>query len=97
MVQVLLPARLLQEAAACAMLGAALGAVRAFLPARGRAAFVPDVLLSGVVLLVCQSYAAGYSAAGVLRLSFGPETTEGDIDALYEALLRHKNTRFSML
>ncbi|MFR9068029.1 MAG: YabP/YqfC family sporulation protein [Faecalibacterium prausnitzii] len=67
MVQVLLPARLLQEAAACAVLGAALGAVRAFLPARGRAAFVPDVLLSGVVLLVCQSYAAGYSAAGVLR------------------------------
>ena len=67
MVQVLLPARLLQEAAACAMLGAVLGAVRAFLPARGRAAFVPDVLLSGVVLLVCQSYAAGYSAAGVLR------------------------------
>lgn len=67
MVQVLLPARLLQEAAACAVLGAALGAVRAFLPVRGRAAFVPDVLLSGVVLLVCQSYAAGYSAAGVLR------------------------------
>ena len=47
MVRVLLPVRLLQEAAACAMLGAALGAVRAFLPARGRAAFVPDVLLSG--------------------------------------------------
>ena len=67
MVQVLLPARLLQEAAACAMLGAALGAVRAFLPVRGRAAFVPDMLLSGAVLLVCQSYAAGYSAAGVLR------------------------------
>ena len=67
MVQVLLPARLLQEAAACAVLGATLGAVRAFLPVRGRAAFVPDVLLSGVVLLVCQSYAAGYSAAGVLR------------------------------
>ena len=37
------------------------------------------------------------TAAGVLRLSFGPETTEGDIDVLYEALLRHKNTRFSML
>lgn len=67
MVQVLLPARLLQEAAACAVLGAALGAVRAFLPVRGRAAFVPDVLLSGAVLLACQSYAAGYSAAGVLR------------------------------
>ena len=67
MVQVLLPARLLQEAAACAALGAALGAVRAFLPVRGRAAFVPDMLLSGAVLLVCQSYAAGYSKAGVLR------------------------------
>ena len=51
MVRVLLPVRLLQEAAACAMLGAALGAVRAFLPVRGRAAFVPDVLLSGAVLL----------------------------------------------
>lgn len=37
------------------------------------------------------------TAAGVLRLSFGPETTEGNIDALYEALLCHKNTRFSML
>ncbi|WP_243005525.1 septum formation initiator family protein [Faecalibacterium prausnitzii] len=67
MVQVLLPARLLQEVAACAVLGAALGAVRAFLPVRGRAAFVPDVLLPGAVLLVCQSYAAGYSKAGVLR------------------------------
>ena len=67
MVQVLLPARLLQEAAACAVLGAALGAARAFLPVRGRAAFVPDVLLSGAVLLACQSYAAGYSTAAVLR------------------------------
>jgi len=67
MVQVLLPARLLQEAAACAVLGAALGAVRAFLPVRGRAAFVTDVLLPGAVLLACQSYAAGYSTAGVLR------------------------------
>lgn len=67
MVQVLLPARLLQEAAACAVLGAALGAARTFLPVRGRAAFAPDVLLSGAVLLACQSYAAGYSAAGVLR------------------------------
>ena len=67
MVQVLLPVRLLQEAAACAVLGAALGAARAFLPVRGRAAFVPDMLLSGVVLLACQSYAAGYSTTGVLR------------------------------
>lgn len=67
MVQVLLPVRLLREAAACAALGAALGVVRAFLPVRGRTAFVPDVLLSGAVLLACQSYAAGYSKAGVLR------------------------------
>lgn len=67
MVQVLLPARLLQEAAACAVLGAALGVIRAFLPVRGRVVFVPDVLLSGAVLLACQSYAAGYSTAGVLR------------------------------
>ena len=67
MVQVLLPARLLQEAAACAVLGAALGVVRAFLPVRGRTAFVSDMLLSGAVLLACQSYAAGYSTAGVLR------------------------------
>ena len=37
------------------------------------------------------------TASGVLRVSFGPETTFADIDALYEALLQHKNTRFSML
>ena len=37
------------------------------------------------------------TAGGVLRVSFGPETTASDIDALYEALLRHKNTRFPML
>ena len=28
---------------------------------------MPDALLSGAVLLACQSYAAGYSKAGVLR------------------------------
>ena len=67
MVQVLLPARLLQEAAACAALGAALGVVRAFLPVRGRTAFVPDMLLSGAVLLACQSYAAGYSTPAVVH------------------------------
>ena len=37
------------------------------------------------------------TAAGVLRVSFGPGTTTDDIDTLYEALLRHKNTRFPML
>ncbi len=35
------------------------------------------------------------TAAGVLRLSFGPETTEGNIDALYEALLCHHNRRIA--
>ena len=67
MVPVLLPVQLGQEIAACSLLGAAMGAVRAFFPVRGRAALVPDTLLSGTVLLGCQSYAAGCSAAGVLR------------------------------
>ncbi|MBQ9648510.1 MAG: cysteine desulfurase [Oscillospiraceae bacterium] len=35
--------------------------------------------------------------AGVLRLSFGPETRTSDIDALAEALIRHRDTRFPML
>ena len=37
------------------------------------------------------------TAAGVLRLSFGPETTREDIDAAYEALREHKEKRFAML
>ena len=37
------------------------------------------------------------TASGVLRISFGPETTFDEIDALHAALLRHKNTRFPML
>ena len=37
------------------------------------------------------------TAAGTVRVSFGPETAAGDIDALYEALLEHKTTRFPML
>jgi len=36
-------------------------------------------------------------AAGVVRVSFGAESTFDDIDALYEALLNHRNTRFPML
>ena len=67
MVSVLLPAQLGQEMLACGLLGGLLGVVRAFFPVRGRAAFVPDLLLSGAVLLVCQSYAVGYSHTGVLR------------------------------
>lgn len=37
------------------------------------------------------------TAAGTVRVSFGPETEFADIDALAEALLEHKNTRFPML
>ena len=37
------------------------------------------------------------TAAGVLRVSFGPETTTDDIDALAAALRAHHDTRFPML
>jgi len=37
------------------------------------------------------------TAAGTVRISFGPETAFEDIDALYDALLEHKRTRFPML
>ena len=37
------------------------------------------------------------TAGGVIRLSFGPETTAADIDACAEALLRHHDTRMPML
>ena len=36
-------------------------------------------------------------AAGVIRVSFGPETTKDDVDALVEALREHKEKRFPML
>lgn len=63
MIPVLPPAALGQEIAACTVLGASIGALRAVFPARGRAAFVPDLVWMGAV----QSYAAGQSSAGVLR------------------------------
>ena len=37
------------------------------------------------------------TAAGVLRVSFAPETTKADVDALVSALRKHKETRFPML
>ena len=37
------------------------------------------------------------TAAGVIRISFGPESSEADVDALYEALREHKEKRFPML
>lgn len=67
MIPVLPPAALGQEIAACTVLGASIGALRAVFPARGRAAFVPDLVWVGAVLAAVQSYAAGQSNAGVLR------------------------------
>ena len=37
------------------------------------------------------------TAAGVIRISFAPETTEDDIQALYEALQAHRAQRCGML
>ena len=37
------------------------------------------------------------TAGGVIRLSFGPETSEEEIDACAEALRRHHDTRMPML
>lgn len=55
------------DALSCCLLGLPLGAARALLPGRGRAAFLPDMLLIGAMLLLLQSYAAGASCAGTLR------------------------------
>lgn len=37
------------------------------------------------------------TAGGVIRLSFGPETTKADIDACAQALRHHHDTKFPML
>lgn len=37
------------------------------------------------------------TASGVIRLSFGPDTTEAEIDACAAALQNHRNTRMPML
>lgn len=67
MAPALAPGLIAREAAACAAMGAVLGSVRALLPVKGRAAFLPDLLFVGMVLLGLQSYAAALSAGGVLR------------------------------
>ena len=61
------PGAVAQEMAACAVLGGVLGAARAVLPTRGRAAFLPDMLFVGVALMALQSYAVSQSQAGQLR------------------------------
>ena len=37
------------------------------------------------------------TAAGTIRISFGEDTTRGNVDALYVSLLMHKTTRYPML
>ena len=61
------PGAVAQEMAACAVLGGVLGAARAVLPTRGRAAFLPDMLFVGVALMALQSYAVSQGQAGQLR------------------------------
>ena len=37
------------------------------------------------------------TAAGVIRISFAPDNTTSDVDALYDALKAHQAARFPML
>lgn len=67
MAPLVLPWQAGQEILACLGLGALVGAARSLAPGRGRGAILPDALLVGLVLLLLQSYAAGYSQAGSLR------------------------------
>ena len=67
MAPALAPVQIARDASSCAALGAALGALRALLPLRGRAAVVPDVCLVGCLLTAVQAYAASLSAGGQLR------------------------------
>ena len=70
MAPALMPQQILQEMEACALLGASLGTVRGIFPKRGRAAFLPDLVYVGVLLLALQSYAAGCSI--VVRIPGDP-------------------------
>ena len=88
MIPVLPPAALGQEIAACTVLGASIGALRAVFPARGRAAFVPDLVWMGAVLAAVQSYAAGQSSAGVLRWYTGAAAGAGAAAFVLGAPLR---------
>ena len=76
-----------QEMAACAVLGGVLGAARAVLPTRGRAAFLPDMLFMGAVLMALQSYAVSQSQAGQLRgyMALAAFCAAGAVQALFAA------------
>ena len=77
-----------QEMAACAVLGGVLGAARAVLPTRGRAAFLPDMLFVGAVLMALQSYAVSQSQAGQLRgyMALAAFCAAGAVQAVQAAL-----------
>ena len=61
-----------QEMAACAVLGGVLGAARAVLPTRGRAAFLPDMLFVGydAELLALTSHAFRVYALNFFLMGF---------------------------
>ena len=83
------PGAVAQEIAACAVLGGVLGAARAVLPTRGRAAFLPDMLFVGAVLMALQSYAVSQSQAGQLRgyMALAAFCTAGAVQAVLRPLL----------
>ncbi len=63
-----LPLQIAQDLISCMGLGLLVGLVRICLPYRWRAAAVcADFMCTGVCMLLLQSYAAGYSQAGVFR------------------------------
>lgn len=63
-----LPLQIAQDLIPCMGLGLLVGLVRICLPYRWRAAAVcADFMCTGVCMLLLQSYAVGYSQAGVFR------------------------------
>ena len=77
-----------QEMLACGLLGGVLGAARAVLPTRGRAAFLPDLLFVGCVLMALQGYAVSQSQAGQLRgyMALAAFCTAGAVQAVLRPL-----------
>ena len=55
---------------ACGLLGGVLGAARAVLPTRGRAAFLPDLLFVGCVLMALAAFCTAGAVQAVLRPLF---------------------------
>lgn len=69
-----------QEMLACGLLGGVLGAARAVLPTRGRAAFLPDLLFVGCVLMALQGYMAlaAFCTAGAVQAVLRPLFAEAE-------------------